>query len=71
MFFYISSLQKYGVIVQNGAHTLKIHIWPMDIMAMESTPVAPDLYHDRTLQHLQDVERFAPTHRAHPPPSVA
>jgi hypothetical protein len=31
-FFYISSFQKkYGVIVQNGAHTLKIHIWSVYI----------------------------------------
>ena len=31
--------KKYGVIVQNGAHTLKIHIWSVYNMTIESTPV--------------------------------
>jgi len=71
MFFYISSLQKYGVIVQNGAQTLKIHIWLVDIMTLASTLVAPNAYHDSTLQHLQDAERVTSMHRAHPPPTAA
>jgi hypothetical protein len=40
-------------------------------MTMEYTPVAPDVYHDSTLQHLQDTGRFTPTHRVHPPPVAA
>jgi hypothetical protein len=68
MFLIFHFSKKYGVIIQNGAHTIKIHIWPVDIMTMESTPVVPDAYHDRTVQHLQDVGRLAPTHGAHPPP---
>jgi hypothetical protein len=30
-FFIFHLFKKYGVIVQNGAHTLKIHIWSVYI----------------------------------------
>jgi hypothetical protein len=40
-------------------------------MTMESTPVAPDAYHDSTIRHLRDVGRVTPMHGAHPPPVVA
>ena len=37
--YFIHSKNKYGVIVQNGDHTLKIHIWSVYNMTIESTPV--------------------------------
>jgi hypothetical protein len=53
--------KKDGVIVQNGAHTLKIYIWSVYNMTMESTLMSLDAYHDSTLRHLRDVGRVTPT----------
>jgi hypothetical protein len=40
-------------------------------MTFPYTPMAQDVYHDRTLQRLRDVERVTPMHGAHLPPVVA
>ena len=40
--FHPFKFKTYGVIIQNGDHTLKIHIWTIYNMTMESTPVVPD-----------------------------
>jgi hypothetical protein len=71
MFLYISSLQKYDVIVQNwGSHTQ--NTYTIDhIVITTSTPVVPDDCHDSILCHLRDVERVIPKHRAHLPPVAA
>ena len=55
MLFIFHFFKKYGVIVQNGAHTLKINIWPIDIMTMASMPVELDSYHDSNLETLRMV----------------
>jgi hypothetical protein len=71
MFFIFHISKKYGVMVQNGAHTLKKHIWLVDIMNMESMSVVSNVYHDRKLQHLRYARRVAAMHGAHPPPVIA
>jgi hypothetical protein len=65
VFYIFHPFKKYGVIVQNGAHTLKIHIHLIDIMNMTSTPMALDSCHDNILWDFLDTGRVTPMHRAH------
>jgi hypothetical protein len=71
MFLIFHFSKTYGVMVQNGAQTLKLNIWLIDIMTMEYMHVALDACHDSILQCLQDSERVTPTHGVHPPPITA
>jgi hypothetical protein len=44
--------KKYGVIVQNEAHMLKIHIWLVYNMTTAYMPMVLYAYHDSTLWNL-------------------